>query len=213
MDAKDLANVRALNTSFLNWLALGRNSQCLPGDCAWRFNALSRHQRARLAQTPFLLLSLHEDDSRRWQRIFALAPQRPLWASVRHGDETATHLVTLAASFIWQLAARNAYAARVISGASLAWCEQLRDCTLVAVTERLAEEPALLTARAAHNQPLWNHLLSAAESGQQDACDAANASLLQSMLEGATSMQSLQFASAACKMPQPAMRVADDERD
>ena len=68
-DRADLANVFVLNSAFIAWqrtrpLESARDSGGLPGICE-RLAALNLAQRERLARTPFLLMSLAEDDEAR----------------------------------------------------------------------------------------------------------------------------------------------------
>ena len=204
----DLSNVSALNAAFLDWLAGERRADQLPGDAARLFAGLDRQQRERLARAPFLLLSIGEDDEDGWRAIFTQAPAKRLLSRMEPADPEATRLTTATIGFLWQLASRNAYTARLVSGASLGWCEQLCACTLVDLLTRVAEEPALLEARATRDAELWAKLLTAGVSRRRDVRVAARVSALQSVLTRPTRTGMQLLASAACKLPATPVRVA-----
>src|SRR5210317_273799 len=107
-DRADLANVFVLNSAFIAWqrtrpLESARDSGGLPGICE-RLAALNLAQRERLARTPFLLMSLAEDDEARWQSFFTEQQTRDLLQCVQVRDEAAARLTAAALGFLWQLA-------------------------------------------------------------------------------------------------------------
>ena len=146
-DPADLANVYALNTAFLDWLVAGRMKAEMPPEAHALLSRMDRSRLDRLARAPFLLLSLCEYDDALWGRLFSDQHGMSLLAAMQPADEDGMRLTTAALGFLWQLAMRNPYAARLVSGASLNWCEQLAACTLMDVVARVAEEPVFLEPR------------------------------------------------------------------
>ncbi|MCK5326254.1 MAG: hypothetical protein KAJ57_09595, partial [Woeseiaceae bacterium] len=138
----DLANVNALNRAFLDWLRVTGPAEslqsALPPDIRVALAGLDRRQLERLARVPFLLLSLREYDDTRWRSLFADRRSMDLLRPLQPANEEAARLITAGLGFLWQLAKRNPYAARLVSGASLNWCEQLADCTLMELYMRVA---------------------------------------------------------------------------
>jgi hypothetical protein len=72
-ESADLANVRALNTAFLDWLRSRDDvaSAPLTPEIAAAIRSMSRSQLERLARVPFLLMSFREYDDNRWRALFA----------------------------------------------------------------------------------------------------------------------------------------------
>jgi hypothetical protein len=172
----------------------------LPGICE-RLAALNLAQRERLARTPFLLMSLAEDDEARWQSFFTEQQTRDLLQCVQVRDEVAARLTAAGLGFLWQLAQRNPYAARLVSGASLAWCEQLARCTLMDLFTRTLEDQTLLAPRMAGEAGLWDKLLTAGVSNRRHLRLAARVGALQTVLTNAPVRPYRALAAAASRMP------------
>ena len=204
-DRADLTNVFVLNTAFIAWertkpLGTVRDDGTSP-EIGERIAALDREQRERLARTPFLLMSLAEDDEVRWQSFFTEQQTRDLLQCVQIRDEAASRLTAAALGFLWQLAQRNPYGARLVSGASLAWCEQLAACTLMDLFTRTLEDPTLLAPRMADRAGLWDKLLTAGVSNRRHLRLAARVAALQTVLTNAPAHPERKLAAAACAMP------------
>ena len=204
-DRADFANVYTLNRAFIAWQrtqtredAPGRR---LPQEIRALFAALSGEQRDRLARAPFLLMSLAENDDARWQSLFAEQRTRDLLQCVQIRDEAASRLIAAGLGFLWQLSQRNPYAARLVSGASLAWCEQLASCTLMDLFSRALEAPALLAPRLADQPCLWHKLLTAGVSHRSHLRRAARLAALQTLLTQIPVRACRPLAAAARKMP------------
>lgn len=204
----DLENVYALNTAFLDWLTDGDRAAALPAAAARLFAGLDRHQRERLARAPFLLLSLREYDRDTWRALFVPQQNMNLLSQMQKPDNAGSRLTIAALGFLWQLASRNPYAARFVSGAGPGWCEQLAACTLMELIGRVTGEPLLLEPRMNGDNELWNKLLTSVVSSKRDVRVAARVSALQTVLTGTTRERRL--AAAACKLPALPLRVADD---
>ncbi|NCF25044.1 MAG: hypothetical protein GWP60_10930 [Gammaproteobacteria bacterium] len=203
-DRADLANVFMLNRAFIAWQrAKPPEDSCersLAPDVRARLCALSADQRARLARTPFLLMSVAEDDDARWQPIFAEQRTRDLLQCLQIRDEAASRLAAAVLGFLWQLARRNPYAARLVSGASLNWYEHLADCTLMELFARALDDQALLAPRMADEPDLWNRLLTAGVSDRRQVRLAVRVAALQTLLTRRPARPYRPLAAAACKM-------------
>ena len=126
---------------------------------------------------------------------------RDLLECVQVRDEAVSGLVAAGLGFLWQLAQRNPYAARLVSGASLNWCEQLSASTLMNLLSRALEDQALLAPRMAGEPDIWNRLLTAGVSNRRDTRHAARVSALQTLLTRRPLRHSRPLAAAACRMP------------
>jgi hypothetical protein len=204
-DSADLMNVFVLNDAFIAWqrtrpLDEPRDHSLAP-EIRARLGDLGPEQRERLARTPFLLMSLAEDDEARWQSLFAEQGTRELLRCLQVRDEAASALIAAGLGFLWQLARRNPYATRLVSGASLNWCEQLSARTLMDLLSRTLEDPLLLSPRMAENTDLWNRLLTAGVSNRRHIRIAARVSAMQTILTQPPAGAYRPLAAAACRMP------------
>lgn len=206
----DLANVFMLNKAFIAWQRErspeNTSGPGLPPGIRTRFAALSREQRERLARMPFLLMSLAEDDESRWQSLFAEQRTRDLLQCMQRREEATSRLIAAGLGFLWQLAQRNPYAVRLVSGASLAWCEQLASCTLMDLFSRALEDQALLAPRMADKPDLWHKLLTVGVSNRRHLRRAARVAALQTLLTQRPMRTYRPLAAAACKMTAPRSR-------
>jgi len=209
----DFANVTALNRAFLmrlrDPLSGERLRLCLPSRAQSSIRRLSHLQVERLSTLPYLLLSVRERDQACWR---ALADDNPNRDLLLPGNESADEIVTATLSFLWQLARRNPYAVRLISGATLNWCEQLADYTLLTLLQRAAIRNDLLQPRLADNEDLWLRLLGPGLSPDSQVRRAAHVASLQVMLTKDPVVQYRSMKTAACSNPVPALRVADRRR-
>lgn len=213
-DAADFANVRALNSAFLELARRRRLSRaCLNGldeKLANRLQSLSETQASRLASVPFLLFSFRERDARLWEQLLKATGNPDLFAASSAASGELARLTAAGLGFVWQLAQRNPYAARVLAGASLHWCEQIAERTffqLLAVT-RLRED--LLQLRSGGAIELWAKLLDAGVMHEDRIRQCAHISALQAVLTHDRSNARQTWAMAARKMDRPGMRVAEE---
>jgi len=209
----DLTNVCALNIAFLEWLRACGDSESATHSRTPEILAalgdMSRCQLERLSRAPFLLMSFREYDEGRWRSLFARRPDPDLFHSLEMPDAEAARLITAGLGFLWQLSKRNPYAARLVSGAGLNWCEQLADCTLVELFTRAVSGHSVLEPRMIENQGLWQKLLNAGVSAKKDVRRAARVSALQTVLTQSSTSSYRHLAAAACTMPAVAVRVAE----
>jgi hypothetical protein len=169
--------------------------------------ALTGRQIERLAGVPFLLLTLNESDDTYWSRVRDELPVRDLFAASHSPGDPLGRIVVAALGFQWQLARKNPYAARLISGASLSWCEQLASCTLLRVLQCAVEYQGLIAPRQAAHKVLWARLLGAGLSSAEDVRRAAHLSALQIVLSPVISMSERRWRSAACHTSVPVLEA------
>ena len=210
LSGDDLGNVRALNRLFLDCL---RRTPEDPGPRTQRavplhelIAALNEKQLSRLASSPFLLLSLREQDGDYWDGLFAADRNGELFAPRLVANDEFARLQVASLGFLWQLARRNAYAARVVSGASFYWCERLSEFTLVSLLARTAHRDDLLVPRFARDGEVWKKLLSAGVSAEAAIRSAAHLTAMQTMLTRTPSAAPNHLRAAACRMPTPRTR-------
>ncbi|MDH3746736.1 MAG: hypothetical protein OER97_00910 [Gammaproteobacteria bacterium] len=212
-DPADLDDVHSLNRAFLDYVthadrpvaALDQLSEGL----AESFLQLTPDGSQRLARSPFLIFSLAEHEHKRWHRLFEGRAHEDLISVLDKPNDAEARLVSAALGFLWQLAKRRPYAARVVSGASLGWCERLAESTLVDLFYHAATESGLLSFRMPDNVGFWRRLLAAGTSEEKPVRRAARLSALQSMLTKSHDDHYRRLPAAACSMPMLAQSVAD----
>ena len=130
-----------------------------------------------------------------------------------HRPPDAVYLLTVATlGFLWELARRNPFAARLVSGVSLGWCEQLAGCMPLRIFRFAASESNLLAPRLAGHRLFWQKLLGAGTSSDAEVRRSAQLCALQTVLTRSPSERYRALRSAACRMPRPTLRVADHGR-
>ena len=185
----DYANVLALNTAYLK-----------------ATSALKGPQRGRLAATPFLLFSLREADLTWWQAAMAETSQQDMLDGDELDDPNLIKIQTAALSFLWQLARRDAHAARLVSGATIAWCELVTATPLLILLDKAAARSDLLQCRLAASDDTAKRLLAKGTSGSASLRRSSQLSALQTLLTHTSAEPYRRLPSAACNMSGP-MRV------
>lgn len=212
--ATDFDNVRSLNRAFLKLLAGdGEARNCLrglPATLAGNLASLPGSHADRLASTPFLLLSFRERDDDYWEALFAAGPGRDLFAVPQGPSDDLRRLISAGLGFVWQLARQNPYAARLICGASLNWCEQLAERTLFRILATAGNRHDVLALRCAEDANLWSKLLASGVSRENRVRRAAHISALQCVLTRSSLAERKKWPAAACALRSPALRIADD---
>jgi hypothetical protein len=210
----DLENVRALNEAFLSLLQRSPDARehlrGLQEDLARRLMSLTSRQRQRLAEAPFLLFSFRERDEGFWRATFDSNPHQDLFPVTRPLPDDLSLLIDAGLGFVWQLARQNPYALRLLCGASVHWCEQLADHTLMQILNFAATSERLLVLRLEHKAEIWTKLLYSGVHHHMEVRRAAQLSVLQTVLTQVEKTSALSWASAACRMNVPAMKVADE---
>ncbi len=169
---------------------------------AWLAGAagLKACERERLARCPFLLFSLKEQNIDWWGA--ALSEQRPL--STGSADR---ELIAAAVGFMWGLADRNPYAARLVSGASVAWCELVTSRPLVDVIDRVAGREDLLDSRLEARGLTDDGVSSHARVRR-----ATHLTALQMLLTNAPGPGYRELKTAACRLTKPGLQVAEKKK-
>jgi hypothetical protein len=179
-----LANVEALNRG---WLRCWRENAASAGN-------LTARLRDRVATAPFLLFSFREQDDDLWKRLLE-KPRQPDLLDELPGSNDELHAVQITGlAFIWSLAWRNPYAARIISGAPSSWCERITSVTLMRVLQctsgRHLIRPRLETTSMMHK-------------------GFAQIGAFQSMLTNGQPTPNARMIAAACRAPEIARQLAD----
>ena len=209
-ETADLSDINSLNSAFLEYLRSSNGELLrreLPEKLRPAVAALSGRHIERLATVPFLLMSFSEWDDTYWDRLFSDGPVRDLFTPAHNVGSPLTQIASAALGFLWQLARRNPYATRLVSGASLNWCEQLAACSLLRVLERAVDEQQLVAPRMANNSVFWHRLLGAGLSSEPDVRRASHLSALQAVLTQSPTTAGRRFRSAACYSSVPVVEV------
>lgn len=211
-ETADYDNVTSLNAAFLELLrSSGAACRCVdhpPPKQLDRLRRLGRRQIDRLSRVPFLLFSFRERDDHYWDSLLQATRERDLFAVPRHASDDRSCLIAAGLGFVWQLARRNPYAARLISGASVHWCELIGEHTFFHVLAAAGMRDDLLLLRAADKAELWEKLLRNGVSDRRAIRQAARISALQSVLTRTVSSRGA-WAAAACRARPAALRVAN----
>jgi hypothetical protein len=206
----DLVDVRSINIAFLEHLA-GAEGEALRREFPARLRpvvaALTERQVFRLAGVPFLLMTLNESDDSYWNRMRDELPIHDLFAASHSPVDSLGQIVVAALGFQWQLARKNLYAARLVSGASLNWCEQLASCTLLRVLQCAVEHQGLIAPRQAKHKIFWTRLLGAGLSSNEALRRAAHLSALQIVLSPINATPGRRWRSAARYAPVPMLET------
>lgn len=214
-DPADLANVHALNGAFIDCVSNRAVPEALLNSLSPPLLAALQECDAkrldRLCHKPFLIFSLAEQDTGRWRRLFERRTSAPpdLIDALCIENNPAACLVSGALGFLWQLARRRPYAARVVSGASLAWCERLSERTLIEVLQFAVAEKDLLRLQMSGEAAFWQRMLVAGTSPEKAIRRAASLCSLQMLLTSCQSDRLQRLPAAACSMPVPPMQVAE----
>lgn len=182
----DYANVLALNAAFI------RATFDMKGP-----------QRGRLAATPFLLFSFRERDLDWWDAALVENYQGDLVEERGLNDPDLQRVQTASLSFLWHLALRNAYAARIISGATQSWCEKITELPLVTLLDRIGARGDLLQSRLDDKGELGTRLLGGGTSSRPKIRRSSQLTALQSLLTHATFEKYPRLPIAACGMRRP----------
>ncbi len=189
--ADDYANVQALNSAFIKATI-----------------DMKGPQRGRLAAAPFLLFSLREHELEWWDGALADRRQGDLMAAPELSSPELCRLQTAALSFLWQLGRRNLYAARIISGATIAWCEKITALPLITLLDRIGTRGDLMQSRLDGQVGISERLLGDGTSSSQNVRRSSHLAVLQTLLTRSGLDSYTRLPAAACRMP-AAMQVLD----
>lgn len=216
-DAADFANVCALNGAFLELARRHRlNRASLNGldeKLANRLQSLTENQANRLASAPFLLFSFRERDARLWEQLLNAAGKRDLFEITSTASDELARLTVAGLGFVWQLAQRNPYAARVLAGASLHWCEQIAERTFFQLLAMTSVRDDLLQLRSGSDSDMWRKLLDAGVMREDRMRQCAHISAMQAILTQDRSDIRQAWPAAARKIDRPGLRVAEESTE
>lgn len=201
--AGDLANIRALNRCFLEAI-IGPRPEC---EDTLGADPLTETQVARLASAPFLLFSFRERDDDYWERALSDDAQLDLVDSVVSPDEQVREFQAAALAFLWQLVRRNPYAARLVCGATVSWCERLAEQTLIALLQKVATRRDLTRVRFHTRKGIWRRMLASSKSASHQARLASQHCALQAMLTRRNAERYERLPAAACNMAAAGIRT------
>jgi hypothetical protein len=211
-ETADFANVTSLNQAFLMNLREPAGGQLLRRTMTARVQSIIRDltdlQLQRLSAVPFMLMSLRERDVDFWQTLFSKDANGDMFDSVCVEPQTE-QLATAGVAFLWQLARRNPYSARLLSGATIHWCEELADRTLLRLLQQTCGRNDLLQPRCAANDDFWFKLLGPGLSSEAQVRHAAHMAALQSILTEDPVAQYRPMQAAACNTLVPTLRVSE----
>ncbi len=209
----DFINVQSLNDAFLRCLRISPGGasirQQLTPALRLMIEGLTELHIRRLAAAPFLLFSLRERDAAYWRFLSDDNRNGDLFAGARPPSDVRD-IVIAALGFLWQLARRNPYAVRLISGATLNWCEQLAECTFLHLMQRGSARSDLLQLRFADNGDFWKKMLCAGLSSEQNVRSAAHLAAMQTLLTTESAEAAICVRAAACRAPALPLRVAEE---
>ena len=174
----ELQTVCTLNREFLR---LVRQEPCAFGvasKTAERIARLGQRQLERLQSAPFLLFSLQQHEDRLWQSVLAPQVNDELLEHTRWRSQDALHLATDAVGFLWQLAQVNPYAARLVSGGSVEWCEAIAGSCYVELLRRVRQHPGIVSLRDGSQLRLWEKMLGQGTSASRETREAAQYAVL-----------------------------------
>jgi hypothetical protein len=155
-------------------------------------------------------MSFRERDAELWDTLLADEPEPDLFASA--APPAAVERLTAAGiGFLWLLACRNPFAARLVSGAGLDWCERLADTTLLRLVHAATGHADLLIPRTAGRYEVWPKLLDAGLSREAAVREAVHLSVLQAMLTSGA-VRRYRMRAAACAAPSPAATIRGRSR-
>ncbi len=142
--------------------------------------------------------------------LFDGGDNRDLFTPPIAGSDEHACLIAAGLAFIWQLAKRNAYAARLICGASLHWCEQISEMTLYRLLSVTGNRLDILSLRFNEDEELWRKLLQAGVSRDRLLRESAHLSALQAVLTRSPASADKRWPIAARGMRSPRLQVADE---
>ena len=205
--AADLADVHSLNRAYLRLLTSTRDGSelrdRLPAQVRDAIRGVSAVQQERLAEVPFLLLSLREQDGDLWERLLSRPAGRDLFSRETPLIQPRQKLLFAALAYVWQLGRHNVYAARLVCGASRRWCELVSGCPLARFLDRAGERGDLLVPRFAHDAVVWQRLLTAGVADEPGVRTAAHLTALQTLLTRSAESKKQPLRSAACARKAP----------
>jgi len=205
----DYANVSALNREFLRLVRMQPDLFTLGRHTQLQLRTLSRQQTERLAVMPFLLFTISEDDEIKWTELCRGSPNDDLFRDRGECNAGIRNLIGTTVSFLWQLAQKNPYAIRLISGAGAVWCELVTGMTCFELVTTARRRGDLLSLRQAAGADIWSKLLHDGVRADREVRKSAQIAVLQTLLT-CYPVTDADWPLAARKTRSPQLRVADE---
>ncbi len=183
----DYTNVEALNLAFI------RATSDMKGP-----------QRGRLAVSPFLLFSMREQELDWWDDALSDRRQADLLEPRQLDSPELRQIQFAALSFVWHLVRRNPYAVRIISGASVAWCERVSELPVVTLLDRIGARGDLMQSRLDSAASLADRLLSDGTSSMKNVRRSSQFAVWQTLLTREGFDNDSRLPAAACRLSAPA---------
>jgi len=209
----DYENVRSLNRAFLQLLqgeSGRRYFDRSPQELLRRLRRLKLSEIERLSAAPFLLFSFRERDDRFWQELLADDKGHDLFAVPLRASDESGRLISAGLGFVWQLAHRNPFAARLLCEASTHWCEQITELTFLDLLAIAGHRSDLVCIRAKDDGEFWRKLLDTGVCQAKEIRIAAQISAFQYLLTCHSGP--VTWEAAACSSRSPALRVAEEPK-
>lgn len=205
--AADLADAYSLNRAFLRLLAEPAGGQDLRAPLPQAVRRMLRGCQGarldRLAEAPFLLLSLREEDTALWQVVLSSDGHGDLFAAPASALEPRQRLYLASLACAWQLARHHTYAARIFLGAPKHWCELVAQCPLARFLDSAGRRGDVMLPRFAETPSVWVRLLCGGTSDDPGVRRAAHVSALQAILTRVGTSRAAPLRSAACDRRDP----------
>ena len=205
----DYANVTALNREFLRLVRLQPQIFRLSNKQQDSLLKFGRQQVERLAETPFLLFTIAEDDDLVWKELCRGDPNTDLFHNGGQLNAGIRNLLGTTVSFLWQLAQQNPYAIRLISGAGTAWCELVTGMTCFELVTLARQRGDLLALRQVGSADIWSKLLHDGVRPEREVRKSAHIAVLQTLLT-CYPVTAADWPLAARRTKSPQLRVADE---
>lgn len=214
----DLDDLHEINQTFLNLLRSPVVGPTLLSDVpealAARLRNLHDTERRRLARSPFLLCSCREDDVEFWQAMLQPGASADLFAGDTGTSPDFLRFLSGIIAFTWQLSRKNPFVARLVTGATTAWCEEIAAQPLLRLIDVASRNSDTLRLRLAGNDDFWKQLLRNGVSEDALVRRAARVSGLQRILLATRAPTRLLLAAKTTNAPHSRSihRPADDTR-
>jgi len=208
----DYRNLEPLNRTFLKLLNDDPSAPRLLSGCAppsaQRIKVLSVAETERLARVRFMLFGFREHDDDFWSRLLD-EPGTPGLFDLPVSEALGA-LIDSALAFAWQLAQRNPYTLRLITGATLYWCELIAEQRLADLIDRYRQSGDVPVLRLSNQADMWKSLLGGGTAAHPEIRRTVHAAALQRVLAGDDGSAARRWSRAASRIAFPARKVADE---
>ncbi len=203
--AAEISEIRRLNQQYLGALATNGVSdislKAKVGKKRWEwFVRAKNEQLLRLSTLPYLLFRLDTVNAH------LASPSKNAELFAAH-QQAGTQLLSMATAFAHQLAQRDLFSLRVITGATEDWCHWLQGMSLVRLSEIARSTNAPIVPILGDNKTYWPELFDAARFNRPERLQAVAIAGMQHLISRQSSHWSQ--AIAARSAPAASRRVAE----